>query len=111
MGDRTGLNRVYVSKPEGYRPVGRPGHRLEDNIKMDLHEVGYEGMDWISVREQVAGTSEYDIQGTHLYPLYFFYLEMLSIAYIILRHTHTHTHIYIYIYMYTVKRETGTLLE
>ena len=33
------MHNVLVGKPEGKRPLGRPGHRWEDNIKMDLHEV------------------------------------------------------------------------
>ena len=41
--------RVLVEKPEGKRPLGRPRHRWEDNIKMDLQEVGCGGMDWIDV--------------------------------------------------------------
>jgi len=40
-----------VGKPEGKRPLGRPRHRWEDNIKMDLQEVGCEGMDWIKLAE------------------------------------------------------------
>jgi hypothetical protein len=36
-----------VGKREGKRPLGRPRHRWEDNIKMDLQEVGFGGMDWI----------------------------------------------------------------
>jgi hypothetical protein len=39
--------RVLVGRPDGKRPLGRPWRRLEDNIKMDLQEVGWEGMDWI----------------------------------------------------------------
>ena len=35
-----------VGKPEGKRPLGRPRRRWEDNIKMDLQEVGCRGMDW-----------------------------------------------------------------
>jgi len=38
---------VLVGKPERKRPLGRPRPRWEDNIKMDIQEVGYEGMDWI----------------------------------------------------------------
>jgi len=38
-----------VGKPEGKRPLGRPRLRWEDNIKMDLQEVGYAGMDWIEL--------------------------------------------------------------
>jgi hypothetical protein len=41
MGDRRGAYRVLVGKPEGKRPLGRPGHRWEDNIKMNFQEVGW----------------------------------------------------------------------
>jgi hypothetical protein len=41
--------RVLVGKPEGKRPLGRPRRRWEDNIKMDLQEVGYGGMNWIEL--------------------------------------------------------------
>jgi len=51
MGRRRGVYRVLVGKPEGKRPLGRPRHRWEDNIKMDLQEVGCEGMDWIKLAE------------------------------------------------------------
>jgi hypothetical protein len=40
---------VLVGKPEVKRPIGRPRHRWEDNIKMDLQEVGCEGTPWIDV--------------------------------------------------------------
>jgi hypothetical protein len=40
MGERRGVNRGLVGKPEGKRPLGRPRRRWEDNIKMDLQEVG-----------------------------------------------------------------------
>jgi hypothetical protein len=40
-----------VEKPEGKRPLGRPRHRWEDNTKMDLHEVGCGGLDWIKLAE------------------------------------------------------------
>jgi hypothetical protein len=40
MGERRGIYRALVGKPEGKRPLGRPMHRWEDNIKMDLQEVG-----------------------------------------------------------------------
>jgi hypothetical protein len=49
MGERRGVYRVLVRKPEGKRPLGRPRRRWEDNIKIDLQEVGYEGKDWIEV--------------------------------------------------------------
>jgi hypothetical protein len=41
MGERRGAYRVLVGKPEGRRPLGRPRRRWEDNIKMDLLEVGW----------------------------------------------------------------------
>ena len=46
MGERRGVYRVLVGKPEGKRPLGRPRRRWEDNtsIKMDLQEVEYKGM-------------------------------------------------------------------
>jgi hypothetical protein len=40
-----------VGKPEGRRPLGRPRRGWEDNIKMDLREVGWGGMDWINLAE------------------------------------------------------------
>jgi hypothetical protein len=40
-----------VGKPEGGRPLGRPRRRWEDNIKMDLREVGWGGIDWINLAE------------------------------------------------------------
>jgi hypothetical protein len=40
-----------VGKPEGKRQLGRPGCRWEDNIKMDLQEVGCGGMDWIKLAQ------------------------------------------------------------
>jgi len=45
MGERRGVYRGLVGKPEGKRPLGRPRRRWEDNIKTDLQEVGCEGMD------------------------------------------------------------------
>ena len=40
-----------MGKPEGKRPLGRPKRRWEDNIKMDLQEVGCVGMDWIELAQ------------------------------------------------------------
>jgi len=40
-----------VGKPEGKRPLGRPRRRWEDNIKIDLQEVGCKGMDWIDAAQ------------------------------------------------------------
>ena len=49
MGERRGIYRVLVRKPEGKRPLGRLRHRWEDNIKMYLQEVGCGVMDWIKL--------------------------------------------------------------
>ena len=43
--------RVLVGKPESKRPLGRPRHRWEDNIEMDLREVGCDPRDWIALAE------------------------------------------------------------
>ena len=46
-GERRGVYRVLVGKPEGKRPLERPWRRWEDNIKLDIQEMGCGGMDWI----------------------------------------------------------------
>ena len=46
-----GVHRVLVGKPEGKRPLGRPRRRWEDNIKMDLQEVGRGCGDWIELAQ------------------------------------------------------------
>ena len=51
MGERRGIYRVLVGKPAEKRPLGRPRHRWEDNIKLDLQEVGCGGMDWIKLAQ------------------------------------------------------------
>ena len=51
MGEGRGVHRVLVGKPEGKRPLGRPRRRWEDNIKMDLHEVGRGCEDWIDLAQ------------------------------------------------------------
>jgi hypothetical protein len=40
---------ILVGKPEGKRPLGRPRHRLVDNINMDFRGIGWGGMDWIDL--------------------------------------------------------------
>jgi hypothetical protein len=47
MGEKRNADRILVTKPEKKRPRGRPRRRWVDNIKMDLREVGLDGMDWI----------------------------------------------------------------
>jgi hypothetical protein len=49
MGKERGWYSVLVGKPEGKRPLGRPRHRLVDNFRMDLQEVGCGYMDWIGL--------------------------------------------------------------
>jgi hypothetical protein len=51
MVEGRGAYRILVGRPEGRRPLGRPRHRREDNIKIDLQEVGWEGMDWIDMAQ------------------------------------------------------------
>jgi hypothetical protein len=51
MGERRGAYRALVGNPEKRRPLGRPRRRWEDNIKMDLREVGWGGMDWINLAQ------------------------------------------------------------
>ena len=48
-GERRGVFTVLVGKPERKRPLSRPSRRWEDNIKVDLQEVGCGGMDWIEL--------------------------------------------------------------
>jgi len=51
MGERKGIYRVLVGKPEGKRPLGRHRRRWEDNIKIDLQEAGFRVMDWIELAQ------------------------------------------------------------
>jgi hypothetical protein len=46
-----GEARILVGEPEGKRPLGRPRRRWEDNIRMDLREIGWGGMDWIDLTQ------------------------------------------------------------
>ena len=55
MGEDGGVHRVLVGKPEGKRPLGRPRRRWEDNIKMDLQEVGGGRGDWSWLRIGTGG--------------------------------------------------------
>jgi hypothetical protein len=47
MGEVRGAYNILVGRPEGRRPLGRPKRRWEDNIKMDLREIGFGDVDWI----------------------------------------------------------------
>ena len=53
MGESRGVYRILVGKPEGKRPLERPRSRWEDNIKTDLQEVGFRGMDWIELAQDM----------------------------------------------------------
>jgi hypothetical protein len=50
-GEERGVYRVLVGEPEVKRPLGRPRHRWEDNIRMDLQELGCGSMDWIELAQ------------------------------------------------------------
>jgi hypothetical protein len=49
IGEKRNAYRILVRKPEGKRPLGRPRHRWVYNIKMDLQEIGWDGMEWIGL--------------------------------------------------------------
>ena len=51
MGERRGVHRILVGKPEGKRQLGRPRRRWEDNIKVELQKMGRGGMDWIELAQ------------------------------------------------------------
>jgi hypothetical protein len=50
-GGKRNVFRILVGKPEGNRPLGRPRHRWVGSIKMDLREIGWDGMDWIDLAQ------------------------------------------------------------
>jgi hypothetical protein len=51
MGEKRNSYRILVGKPEGNRPLGRPRRRCVENIKMDLREIGWDGVDWIDMAQ------------------------------------------------------------
>jgi hypothetical protein len=51
MGERKGVYRVLVGRPECKRPLGRPRRRWEDNVKLDRKEIGIEGANWIRLAQ------------------------------------------------------------
>jgi hypothetical protein len=51
MGEGRGVYRVSVGRPEGKRPLGRPRRRWENNIKLDLREIGIDGANWIQLAQ------------------------------------------------------------
>jgi hypothetical protein len=50
-GEKRNAYRILVGKPERKRPLGRPRRMCVDNIKMDLREIGWDGMDWIDLAQ------------------------------------------------------------
>ena len=69
MGERRGVYRVLVGKPEGKRSLGRPRRIWEDNIKMDLQEVGCGDMNWIELAYlPTSGFSLFQHRSTIRYP-------------------------------------------
>jgi hypothetical protein len=62
MGEVRGAYNILVGRSEGRRPLGSPRHRWEDNIKMDLREIGFGNVDWIHLaqdRDRCAGSCEH----------------------------------------------------
>jgi hypothetical protein len=51
MGEGRGVYRVLVGRSEGKRPLGRPRCRWEDNVKLDLREIGIDGVNWIQLAQ------------------------------------------------------------
>jgi hypothetical protein len=45
--------KIFVGKQEGKRPRGRPGRRWEDNVRMDLQEIGWEGVNWMNMAQDM----------------------------------------------------------
>jgi hypothetical protein len=51
MGEKRNVRRIFMGKPEGKRPLGRPRRKWVDNIRMDLREIGCGVMDWIDLAQ------------------------------------------------------------
>jgi hypothetical protein len=51
MGEKRNATMILVGKPEGKRPLGRPRRRWVHYVKMDLREIGWDGMDWIDLAQ------------------------------------------------------------
>jgi hypothetical protein len=52
MGEGGGVYRILIGRPEGKRPLGRPRRRWEDNIKLDLREIGIDAANWIQLAQK-----------------------------------------------------------
>jgi hypothetical protein len=55
MGEKKIAYGIFVGKPEGKRPLGRPRRRRVDNIKMNLRDIGWDGIDWLGLRIGTSG--------------------------------------------------------
>jgi len=100
MEERRGVYRVLVGKPVGMRPLGRPRRRWEDNIKMDLQEVGCGGMDWIELAQDrdrwwALVNAVMNLWVPHL-------LTYLLTYIIIYLHNYIHTYLLIYLHNYLI---------
>jgi hypothetical protein len=51
LGENRGVYRVFVGRPEGKRPLGRPRRRWEDNININITEIGIDGANWIRLAQ------------------------------------------------------------
>jgi hypothetical protein len=51
MGEERNVHKVLMGKPEGKRPLGRPRHRWEDGIRMDLREIGWGSVEWMQLAQ------------------------------------------------------------
>jgi hypothetical protein len=51
MGEKRNADMIFVGKPEGKRPLGRPRRRWVNNIKLDLREIGWDGADWMDMAQ------------------------------------------------------------
>jgi hypothetical protein len=53
MGETRNPYRILVGKPEGKRPLGRPRRRWVNNMKIDITEIGWDGVDWIDLAQDM----------------------------------------------------------
>jgi hypothetical protein len=53
MREKMNAYKIFVGKPEGKRSLGRPIHRRMENIKMNLREIGWDGVDWIDMAQDM----------------------------------------------------------